>query len=71
MFSECGGWNCLNSGDMASKRGDDGYHHGLNKRLQLSGEHKCETAWPDRTDLAMQGHFLMLPPCPCMAIIAI
>jgi hypothetical protein len=22
MFSECGGWNCLNSGDMASKRGE-------------------------------------------------
>ena len=32
----------------------------------LSREHKCETTWPERTNLAMQGHFLMFTPCPCI-----
>ena len=45
--------------------------HGSNVHFELCGEHKSETAWPDRTDLAMQGHFQMLHPCPCIAIISI
>ena len=57
MFSECGGWNCLNSGDMAPKRGNDGCHHGSNMHFRLSREHNCEIVWPDNMKIGDAGAF--------------
>ncbi len=56
---------------MVAKRGDDGCHHGWIVLFPSGGEEECAIARQDMEIITMQGHFLMLSRCPCIAIIAI